>query len=86
MKDLLPPPLFVISECSVALSINAHATVLLARCSEFVLITITTALIWIDGSVWMLNRRGAMQAVSKVAVPDKSHSSDKACFTPGQQL
>lgn len=24
--------------------------------------------------------------VSKVAVPDKSHSSDKACFTPGQQL
>lgn len=34
----------------------------------------------------MLNQRGAMQAVSKVAAPDKSNSSDMACFTPGQQL
>lgn len=34
----------------------------------------------------MLNQRGAMQAVSKVAVPDKSSSSDMARFAPGQQL
>lgn len=34
----------------------------------------------------MQNQNAAKQAVSKVAVPDKSHSSDKACFTVGQQL
>lgn len=39
-----------------------------------------------DGSLWMLNQRAAIQAVSKVAVPDKCHSSDKGCFTPGQQF